>query len=171
MPEPAAGVNFAAAALGKCPVCGRGRLFRSWLKVADACDVCGTPFKTAEAGDGPVVFVILIAGFLACVGLMAGGKFFETVFTGEGLHWLFAGLAITIVPLLFVALAARFLLKLNSQTISGVLAGSMTDPPALAFAHAINVSDAPLVAYAAVYPLSMLLRIFTAQILVVIFCR
>lgn len=109
--------------------------------------------------------------FLACVGLKAGGKFFETVFSGEGLHWLFAGLAITIVPLLLTALAARFLLKLNTQTISGVLAGSMTDPPALAFAHAISGSDAPLVAYATVYPLSMLLRIFTAQILVVILCR
>ncbi len=108
--------------------------------------------------------------FLACVGLKAGGKFFETVFTNVGLHWLFAGLAITVVPLLLVALPARFLFKLNSQTISGVLAGSMTDPPALAFAHAINASDAPLVAYATVYPLSMLLRIFVAQILVVIFC-
>ncbi|HTV42091.1 MAG TPA: putative transporter [Candidatus Sulfotelmatobacter sp.] len=108
--------------------------------------------------------------FLACVGLKAGGKFFETVFTGEGLHWLFAGLAITIIPLLLVAMCGRFLLKLNSAAISGVLAGSMTDPPALAFAHAINASDAPLVAYATVYPLSMLLRIFTAQILVVIFC-
>jgi len=109
--------------------------------------------------------------FLACVGLKAGARFFETVFTGEGLHWLLAGLAITIVPLLLVALAARFLFRLNPQTISGILAGSMTDPPALAFAHAINASDAPLVAYAAVYPLSMLLRIFTAQILVLIFCR
>lgn len=108
--------------------------------------------------------------FLACVGLKAGGKFFETVFTGEGFHWLFAGLAITIIPLLLVAFPARFLLKLNSQTISGVLAGSMTDPPALAFAYAVNASDAPLVAYATVYPLSMLLRIFVAQILVVIFC-
>ncbi len=112
-----------------------------------------------------------IALFLACVGLKAGGKFFETVFTSEGLHWLFAGLAITIVPLLLVALFAQFIFKLNSQTISGVLAGSMTDPPALAFAHAIHASDAPLVAYATVYPLSMLLRIFTAQILVVIFCN
>jgi putative transport protein len=109
--------------------------------------------------------------FLACVGLKAGARFFETVFTSEGLHWLFAGLAITVIPLLLVALVARFVFKLNSQTISGVLAGSMTDPPALAFAHAINASDAPLVAYATVYPLSMLLRIFTAQILVVIFCR
>ncbi|HUA65066.1 MAG TPA: putative transporter [Alphaproteobacteria bacterium] len=109
--------------------------------------------------------------FLACVGLKAGAKFFETVFTGVGLHWLLGGLAITIVPLLLVATCARFVFKLNPQTISGVLAGSMTDPPALAFAHAINASDAPLVAYATVYPLSMLLRIFTAQILVVILCR
>jgi putative transport protein len=108
--------------------------------------------------------------FLACVGLKAGGKFFETVFSNEGLHWLFAGLAITILPLLLVALFARFIFKLNPTTINGLLAGSMTDPPALAFAHAVSASDAPLVAYATVYPLSMLLRIFTAQILVVIFC-
>jgi putative transport protein len=111
-----------------------------------------------------------IALFLACVGLKAGGNFFETVFTNEGLHWLLAGLAITIFPLLLVALIARIFLKLNFTTISGLLAGSMTDPPALAFAHTISASDAPLVAYATVYPLSMLLRIFTAQILVVIFC-
>jgi AspT/YidE/YbjL antiporter-like protein len=111
-----------------------------------------------------------IALFLACVGLKAGGNFFETVFTNEGFHWLLAGLTITIIPLLFVALFARFFLKLNFTTISGLLAGSMTDPPALAFAHTISASDAPLVAYATVYPLSMLLRIFTAQILVVILC-
>ena len=111
-----------------------------------------------------------IALFLACVGLKAGGNFFETVFSGEGFRWLLAGLAITILPLLLVALFARFFLKLNFTTISGLLAGSMTDPPALAFAHTISASDAPLVAYATVYPLTMLLRIFTAQILVVIFC-
>ena len=81
-----------------------------------------------------------------------------------------AGLAITIIPLLLVALFARFIFKLNFTTISGLLAGSMTDPPALAFAHTISASDAPLVAYATVYPLSMLLRIFTVQILVVILC-
>jgi AspT/YidE/YbjL antiporter-like protein len=111
-----------------------------------------------------------IALFLACVGLKAGGNFFETVFTNEGFHWLLAGLTITIIPLLLIALFARFFLKLNFTTISGLLAGSMTDPPALAFAHTISASDAPLVAYATVYPLSMLLRIFTAQILVVILC-
>jgi putative transport protein len=108
--------------------------------------------------------------FLACVGLKAGGIFFETVFTSEGLHWLLAGLAITIVPLLLAGFAARFIFKLNFTTISGLLAGSMTDPPALAFAHAICKSDAPLVAYATVYPLAMLLRILTAQILALIFC-
>jgi putative transport protein len=108
--------------------------------------------------------------FLACVGLKAGGNFFETVFTSEGLHWLLAGLAITIIPLLLGGLAARFIFKLNFSTVSGLLAGSMTDPPALAFAHAICKSDAPLVAYATVYPLAMLLRILIAQILVLIFC-
>jgi uncharacterized protein (DUF983 family) len=66
--------SFLAAAqrgvLGRCPVCGQGRLFRSYLKLADACTVCHTEFKTAEIGDGPVVFVILIAGFAACIGVM-----------------------------------------------------------------------------------------------------
>ncbi len=70
MSEPRTGVNFAAAALGKCPVCGKGRLYRSYLKIADVCDRCGIDFKAAETGDGPVVFVILIAGFAACAGLM-----------------------------------------------------------------------------------------------------
>jgi putative transport protein len=111
-----------------------------------------------------------IALFLACVGLNAGGKFFETVLSYEGVHWLLAGLAITIVPLILVALIARFIFKLSFATISGLLAGSMTDPPALAFAHTISASEAPLVAYATVYPLSMLLRILTAQILVVMVC-
>lgn len=108
--------------------------------------------------------------FLACVGLKAGEKFFEIVFSDVGLHWLLGGLAITMIPLMLAGLIARLFLKLNINTISGVLAGSMTDPPALAFAHAISKSDAPLVAYATVYPISMLLRIFVAQILVLIFC-
>ncbi len=112
-----------------------------------------------------------IALFLACVGLKAGGRVFETVLSYQGLHWLVAGLAITIIPLVIVALIARMVVNLSFATISGLLAGSMTDPPALAFAHTITSSDAPLVAYATVYPLSMLLRILTAQILVVIVCR
>jgi uncharacterized protein (DUF983 family) len=62
--------GFLAAALGRCPVCGQGRLWVSYLKVAAACSACGADFKAAETGDGPVVFVILIAGFAACVGLV-----------------------------------------------------------------------------------------------------
>jgi putative transport protein len=109
--------------------------------------------------------------FLACVGLKAGEKFFETVFTNEGLRWLIGGFAITVIPLLMVGIVARALFKLNFTVISGFLAGSMTDPPALAFANAVCGSDAPSVAYATVYPLTMLLRIVTVQVLVLIFLR
>lgn len=63
-------VDFTAAALGRCPVCRKGGLFKSYLKVADACKACGTNFKAADTGDGPVVFVILLAGFVACGGVM-----------------------------------------------------------------------------------------------------
>ncbi|EGF89866.1 hypothetical protein ABI_42890 [Asticcacaulis biprosthecium C19] len=62
--------GFIAAALGRCPVCGQGKLFKSYLKVAETCKVCATDFKAADTGDGPVVFVILIAGFAACAGLL-----------------------------------------------------------------------------------------------------
>jgi putative transport protein len=109
--------------------------------------------------------------FLACVGLKAGDKFFSTVFTQQGLTWLLAGAAITMIPLLVVGIIARLALKLNYTALSGLLAGSMTDPPALAFANAICKSDAPSVAYATVYPLTMLLRIVVVQILVLVFCR
>ena len=109
--------------------------------------------------------------FLACVGLKAGDKFFATVFTHEGLVWLLGGICITVVPILVVGLLARLVFKINFTAISGLLAGSMTDPPALAFANAVSKSDAPSVAYATVYPLTMLLRIVSVQILVLIFCR
>lgn len=109
--------------------------------------------------------------FLACVGLKAGEKFFATVFSGEGLLWIGAGLLITMIPMLLVGALARAVLKLNFTTISGLLAGSMTDPPALAFAHAVCKSDAPAIAYATVYPLTMLLRIISVQILALILCR
>lgn len=109
--------------------------------------------------------------FLACVGLKAGENFFDTVFTARGLYWLAGGFAITVIPILAVGLVARWFLKLNFNVISGLLAGSMTDPPALAFANATSGSDAPSVAYATVYPLTMLLRIMSVQILVLIFCR
>ncbi|MBC8096349.1 MAG: putative transporter [Akkermansiaceae bacterium] len=109
--------------------------------------------------------------FLACVGLKAGEKFFSTVLTSEGLHWLAGGFAITVIPILLVGLVARVVFKMNFTVISGLLAGSMTDPPALAFANAVCRSDAPSVAYATVYPLTMLLRIVAVQILILIFCR
>ncbi|MEO6739816.1 MAG: putative transporter, partial [Chthoniobacteraceae bacterium] len=104
--------------------------------------------------------------FLACVGLKAGPHFIPTVMSGRGAMWFAAGLVITIVPLLAVGIWARAVKKLNFMTISGLLAGSMTDPPALAFACAVSKSDAPSVSYAAVYPLTMFARILAAQILV-----
>lgn len=110
-----------------------------------------------------------ISLFLACVGLKAGEKFFATALTDQGLHWLLGGLVITVVPILLVGLTARLLFKLNFTAISGLLAGSMTDPPALAFANAICKSDAPSVVYATVYPLTMLLRVVAVQILAITF--
>lgn len=109
--------------------------------------------------------------FLACVGLKAGTQFFHTVFTPEGLRWMIGAAVIATVPLLLVACLGRALLKLNYMTLSGLMAGSMTDPPALAFANAISKSDAPSVAYATVYPLTMVLRILAAQILVLLLAR
>lgn len=101
--------------------------------------------------------------FLAAVGITAGEKFFGTVFTQTGLIWLLAAAVITMLPLLVVAVIGRRWLKLNFLTLSGLMAGSMTDPPALAFAANISKSDAPSVSYATVYPLTMLLRILCGQ--------
>lgn len=109
--------------------------------------------------------------FLACVGLKAGTNFFSTVFTAQGLQWLWCGFLITVVPIFIIGLVARLVFKLNFTIICGLLSGSMTDPPALAFANAISSSDAPSVAYATVYPLTMLLRILLVQVLVLAFCR
>jgi len=103
--------------------------------------------------------------FLACVGLKAGERFAATVLTPAGLAWVGVAVIITLVPLLIVGLFGRLVWKLNFMTISGLLAGSMTDPPALAFAGAVARSDSPHVAYATVYPMTMLLRIVTAQVL------
>ena len=108
--------------------------------------------------------------FLAAVGLMAGPKFFSTVFSPVGALWLFAGLFVTVPPLLVVGVFARAVLKMNFMALSGLLAGSMTDPPALAFASNISRSDAPTVSYATVYPLTMVLRILSAQVLALLLC-
>ena len=109
-----------------------------------------------------------IALFFAAVGLGAGAKFFATVFSATGLQWLLAGACVTVFPLLLVGTFARAVLKMNFMDLSGLLAGSMTDPPALAFASNIAGSDAPTVGYATVYPLTTLLRILSAQILAII---
>ncbi len=106
--------------------------------------------------------------FLACVGFQAGSQFFTTVMTKTGALWLAAGMCVTIVPVMAVGILGRAVFKLNFMTLSGLLAGSMTDPPALAFAGSISQSDAPNVAYATVYPLAMFLRILTVQILVLL---
>jgi putative transport protein len=111
-----------------------------------------------------------ISLFLAAVGLMAGPKFFSTVFSPVGALWLFAGLIVTVPPILVVGVFARAVLKVNFMALSGLVAGSMTDPPALAFASNIARSDAPTVSYATVYPLTMVLRILSAQVLVLLLC-
>jgi putative transport protein len=109
--------------------------------------------------------------FLACVGIKAGAHFFEVLLRGDGLLWMAAGAAITLVPLLIVGFIARTVFKLNFMSLCGLLAGSMTDPPALAFANAIGRSEAPSVAYATVYPFTMLLRIVVAQLMVHLFSK
>jgi putative transport protein len=106
--------------------------------------------------------------FLACVGLQAGKHFFATVWSPTGLAWLGAGILITVIPVLTVGIVGRLVFKLNFLTLGGLLAGSMTDPPALVFASSHGHSDAPTLAYASVYPLTMLLRILVAQVLVLL---
>jgi putative transport protein len=107
--------------------------------------------------------------FLASVGLSAGEKFVETVFTTDGLIWVGMGFAITIVPLLIVGCISRGVLKMDYYEIMGLLAGSTTDPPALAYANESSNNDRPAIAYSTVYPLTMFLRVLTAQLLILIF--
>lgn len=117
-------------------------------------------------GGNLILREVGIALFLACVGLNAGGGFVETLTSGSGLIWVAAGACITFIPLAIVALAVRTYLKYDYGSICGLLAGSMTDPPALAFSVQSLNSDVPASTYATVYPLTMLLRILTAQVLV-----
>ena len=107
--------------------------------------------------------------FLASVGLKAGERFIPTLMSPQGVTWLAAGFCITLIPLVAVGIVARLLLKMNYVTLCGLIAGSMTDPPALAFANSMVKSDGASVSYAAVYPLTMLLRILCAQALVLLF--
>ena len=154
-----------------------------------------TPMKLGLAG-GPLIVAILIsrfgyklglvtytkasanmmlrevgiALFLASVGIKSGATFFETVMSGDGLVYMLGGLLITIIPVFIVALIARKRYNMNYYSIIGLVAGASTNPPALAFANSQTEHDAPAVAYSTVYPLTMFLRILTAQLMVLIGC-
>lgn len=154
-----------------------------------------TPMKLGLAG-GPLIVAILIsrfgyklglvtytkasanmmlrevgiALFLASVGLKSGATFVETVMSGDGLIFMLAGLMITVIPVFITALVARKKYGMNYFSIIGLVAGASTNPPALAFANAQTQHDAPAVAYSTVYPLSMFLRILTAQLMILIGC-
>jgi putative transport protein len=152
-----------------------------------------TPVKLGLAG-GPLIIAILIGRFgykvkqvtyttmsanlmlreigivlfLASVGIKAGGKFVQTVVQGDGLLYVGLGFLITVIPLLIMGLIARLRCKLNYFTLMGLIAGSNTDPPALAYSNQTAGNDAPAVGYSTVYPLVMFLRILTAQLLILI---
>ena len=108
--------------------------------------------------------------FLASVGIKAGAGFWDTVVQGDGLKYVGCGFLITVIPILIIGTIARLKFKFNYFTIMGMLAGTYTDPPALAYSNASCSKEAPAVGYSTVYPLSMFLRIFTAQIVVLFFC-
>ena len=154
-----------------------------------------TPVKLGLAG-GPLIVAILIgrfgykfrlvtyvstsanfmlrefglALFLASVGIKAGEHFVDTVVAGDGLTYVWTGFLITVIPILIIGVIARMRFKLNYFTIMGLIAGSTTDPPALAFANQAPSTDAPAVGYSTVYPLTMFLRILTAQLIVLLLC-
>lgn len=153
-----------------------------------------TPVKLGLAG-GPLIIAILISKFgyrinlstyttpssnlimreigivlfLASVGLKSGEKFVDILISGDGLLWMFYGSLITLLPLLIIGFISKIFLHRNFFEICGLLSGSMTDPPALAFANAVAQSEAPAVTYATVYPLVMFMRIIVAQLLVLFF--
>lgn len=154
-----------------------------------------TPVKLGLAG-GPLIVAILIARFgyklklvtyttmsanlmlreiglalfLASVGIKAGGNFVQTVVEGDGLMYVGCGFLITTLPLLIMGLVARLKYQINYFTLMGLLAGSTTDPPALAYANQTAGNDAPAVGYTTVYPLVMFLRIVTAQVIILVLC-
>ena len=160
-----------------------------------ACPGIPVPIKLGLAG-GPLIIAILIGRFghkvhlvtytttsanmmlreiglvlfLASVGIKAGAGFMETIVQGDGLKYVYTGFLITIIPILIVGTIARIKYQFNYFTIMGMVAGTYTDPPALAYANSVCTKDAPAVGYSTVYPLSMFLRIFTAQIIVLFFC-
>jgi len=110
-----------------------------------------------------------ICFFLACVGLGAGENFIDTIVNGGGFSWIGYGVIITLIPLLVVGVIGKAIFKVNYYTLMGLMAGSMTDPPALAYANSLSDNDAPAVGYASVYPLTMFLRVLAAQLLILFF--
>jgi len=107
--------------------------------------------------------------FLACVGLHSGDQFVNTLVNGDGLYWMSCSILITLLPLVIVALIAKGIYKINFLSVCGLLAGSMTDPPALAFANSFSNTSAVSITYATVYPLVMILRIISAQLIILLF--
>ena len=108
--------------------------------------------------------------FLASVGIKAGAGFWDTVVQGDGLKYVYTGFLITVIPILVVGTFARLKYKINYFTIMGMIAGTYTDPPALAYANASCSKEAPAVGYSTVYPLCMFLRILTAQLIILLCC-
>lgn len=107
--------------------------------------------------------------FLACVGISAGDGFVDTIVNNGGFAWVGYGFIITFVPLMIIGCIARYIYKVNYFTLIGLIAGSTTDPPALAYSNATAGNDAPSVGYATVYPLTMFLRVLTAQLMILFF--
>ena len=110
-----------------------------------------------------------ISLFLACVGISAGDGFVDTIVNNGGFAWIGYGFIITFVPLMIIGCIGRYFCKVNYFTLMGLIAGSTTDPPALAYSNATAGNDAPSVGYATVYPLTMFLRVLTAQLLILFF--
>ena len=113
-----------------------------------------------------IILVIGISLLLACVGLVAGKGFVDTIIYEGGYVWIAYGAIITVVPILLGGLVGRYVWKLNYYTLIGVLSGTNTNPPALAYSSDLTSCDAPAVGYATVYPLAMFLRVLTAQLLI-----
>lgn len=109
--------------------------------------------------------------FLTCVGLKAGGSFVDRLLHGNGVMIMLLSFGITVVPVIVVGVFAKYRYKINFMTLCGALAGSMTDPPALAFANTMAGSNLPAMSYATVYPLVMILRVISAQVMVVLLVR
>lgn len=152
-----------------------------------------TPLKLGLAG-GPLIVAILLSRkrkigplnffmaasanlmlrelgitlFLTCVGLNAGIRFFDVLLNGDGFYYMGLAALITFIPLIIVGIIGTVVFKINYLSLCGMIAGSMTDPPALAFANGLSNSEATNVGYASVYPLTMLLRILSAQVLAIL---